>query len=420
MTRPSLLVVTPLAPWPVRDGHTLRVANLLEALAPAWGVTLIAPAGPVPPGIAEAVGVSLPQSSTMPWRYDASPLDAALDRALAGRRFDRALLFAGAEALGFGRRDLPPTVADLIDCNALELWGAARTTPGWRLPSTGCASCSPRSGARGAAFAPSPPRFAWARGTRRGSGEWAEPVSMWCRTGWRCRTRRRPRRPVRSRASPGRWTTIPTLDYHPNVDAALFAARAVFPRVRAGLPEARLLIAGRRPVRKVRELAALPGVEVAADVADMRAVLARTRIGLAPMRVGSGIKNKVLEAWACARPVVMTRVAANGLSLPEGHAGLVRDGPEAQAEAAVGLVREPGRTAALGALARAHVAAAFSWARQAERLDRILRDAQLPLRPSGRRGGEPLSGARAARRICECRSLREEVTPWLAAAPPRR
>ncbi|MBV8702204.1 MAG: glycosyltransferase, partial [Acetobacteraceae bacterium] len=124
---------------------------------------------------------------------------------------------------------------------------------------------------------------------------------------------------------------------------------------------------------------ALPGVEVAADVADMRAVLARTRVGLAPMRAGSGIKNKVLEAWACARPVVMTRVAANGLSVPEGHASLVRDGPEAQAEAAIGPLRDPGRAAALGALARAHVAAVFSWERQAERLDRILREAGPPV-----------------------------------------
>jgi len=401
LTRPSLLAVTPLAPWPVRDGHTLRVANLLEALAPAWAVTLIAPAAPVPPCVAEAVGVSLPQSSTVPWRYDASPLGEALDRALAGRRFDRALLFAGAEALGFGRRDLPPVVADLIDCNALELWGAARTTPGWRL------------------------RLYWlrelltsARYARRGFRAFAATVCVGERdAAWLRRMGgRRVHVVPNGVALPGEapaeaacpvLSFTGTLDYHPNVDAALFAARAVFPLVRAALPEARLLIAGRRPVREVRDLAALPGVEVAADVADMRAVLARTRVGLAPMRAGSGIKNKVLEAWACARPVVMTRVAANGLSLPEGHAGLVRDAPEAQAEAAVGLLREPERAAALGALARAHVAAAFSWARQAERLDRVLRDAQLPLRPIG---AERASGRSRVR-----------VSPTrLAAAPPRR
>lgn len=369
MTRPSLLVVTPLAPWPVRDGHTLRVANLLEALAPAWDVTLIAPAGPVPPGVAEAIAVSLPQASTVPWRYDASPLGEALDRMLGRRRFDRALMFAGAEALGFSRRGFPPAVADLIDCNALEVWRAMRTAPGWRA------------------------RLYWLRElltsiryARRGFRAFAATICVgetdaaWLRRMGGTRVHVVPNGVTLPESAPPEsdepvLSFTGTLDYHPNVDAALFAARVVFPHVRAALPEARLLIAGRRPVPEVEELAALPGVEVVADVADMRAVLARTRVGLAPMRAGSGIKNKVLEAWACARPVVMTPVAANGLSLPEGHASLVRDGPEALAEVAVGLLREPGRAAALGDAARAHVATAFSWARQAERLGRILRAA---------------------------------------------
>ena len=255
----------------------------------------------------------------------------------------------------------------------LEFWGAVRTTPGWRL------------------------RLYWlrelltsARYARRGFRAFAATVCVgerdaaWLRRMGGRRVHVVPNgvalpEEVPPEAACPVLSFTGTLDYHPNVDAALFAARAVFPLARAALPEARLLIAGRRPVREVRDLAALPGVEVAADVADMRAVLARTRVGLAPMRAGSGIKNKVLEAWACARPVVMTRVAANGLSLPEGHAGLVRDGPEAQAEAAVGLLCDSGRAAALGGLARAHVAAAFSWARQAERLGRILREAGPPV-----------------------------------------
>ena len=349
------------------------MANLLEALAPAWDITLLAPAGPVPLCVAEAVGVSLPQASTVPWRYDASPLGEALDRMLARRRFDRALMFAGAEALGFRRRDLPPAVADLIDCNALEVWREVRTTPNWRA------------------------RLYWlreliisARYARRGFRAFAattcvgEMDATWLKRMGGRRVHVVPNGVALPESAPPEaeqpvLSFTGTLDYHPNVDAALFAARAVFPLVRAALPEARLLIAGRRPVPQVRQLATLPGVEVLADVADMRAVLARTRVGLAPMRAGSGIKNKVLEAWACARPVVMTRVAANGLSVPEGHASLVRDGPEAQAEAAIGLLRDPGRAAALGALARAHVAAVFSWERQAERLDRILREAGPPV-----------------------------------------
>ncbi len=369
MIRPSLLVVTPLAPWPVRDGHTLRVAHLLEALASRWEVTLVAPAGPVPAVVADAVGVTLPQASTSPWRYDASPLGEALDRLLANRRFDRTLMFAGAEALGFGQRDLPPAVVDLIDCDAVELWRSARTVPGIRLRLYWLRELltSVRYARRAfLAFAATvcvgDTDAAW---LRRMGGRSVHVVP----NGVELPSERPPEadRPILSFTG--------TLDYHPNIDAAVFAARAVFPPIRAALPEARLLIAGRRPVPEVRELAALPGVEVMADVPDMREVLARSRAALAPMRAGSGIKNKVLEAWACARPVVMTQVAANGLSLPEGHAGLVRDRPEGQAEAALGLLREPTKAAVLGGLARAHVATEFSWARQADRLDQILRAA---------------------------------------------
>ena len=74
------------------------------------------------------------------------------------------------------------------------------------------------------------------------------------------------------------------------------------------------------------------------------------------MRTGVGIKNKVLEAWACGRPVVMTRLATNGLTLPPGHEGLVQDGARQIAEAVIRLLQDPARRR-LGAAARAHVAA---------------------------------------------------------------
>ncbi|HEY5299191.1 MAG TPA: glycosyltransferase family 4 protein [Acetobacteraceae bacterium] len=370
----SLLVVTPLAPWPVRDGHTLRAAHLIEALANDWEVTLLAPAGPVPDGI-DRVEVALRGACTVPWRYDFKPLRVGLDGLLARRPFDRALVFAGAEAAWFGRErepSTPPAAVDLIDCNALEFWRAARRTAGLRG------------------------RFYWLRQAivsvpyaRRGFAAFAATVCVGeTDAAWLRRMGGRdvhvvpngvtlPPEPPGPAADPVLSFTG-SLDYHPNIDAAIFAAKAVFPRVRAAMPEARLLIAGRRPVPSVLELAALEGVEVAADVADMDEVLARTRVALAPMRAGSGIKNKVLEAWANARPVVMSRIAANGLSLPEGHAGLVNDAAEAQASAAVALLRDPARAATLGVAARAHVAAAFSWGKQAAALGRILKDAGTP------------------------------------------
>ena len=59
---------------------------------------------------------------TYPWRFDQTELRATLDGTIRHARFDRALVWAGAEALWFGRSDLPRAVVDVIDCNPLEFW----------------------------------------------------------------------------------------------------------------------------------------------------------------------------------------------------------------------------------------------------------------------------------------------------------
>src|SRR6185295_14547642 len=90
------------------------------------------------------------------------------------------------------------------------------------------------------------------------------------------------------------------------------------------VPGARLVLAGRRPTSSVVALGEVEGVEVHGNVPEMSAELREAWLAVAPMRLGAGIKNKVLEAWAAARPVVMTRIAANGLTL-DGMEQLVTD-----------------------------------------------------------------------------------------------
>ena len=119
--RPSLLAVCTVAPWPIRNGYSLRVGNILCALAPHWAITLVAPAEV--PGIAEYVPVRLDGPGlTLPWRFDQRPLAEAVDRAVRNNRPDRALVWPGAESLWFSRPDLPPAVADVIDCSPLVFW----------------------------------------------------------------------------------------------------------------------------------------------------------------------------------------------------------------------------------------------------------------------------------------------------------
>jgi glycosyltransferase involved in cell wall biosynthesis len=367
--RPTLLAVSPFAPWPVRDGLTLRMSGLLKELLADWAVTLLAPHGPVPPGMPiEQQFAALPAvASTRPWRFDPGPLRTTLDRLTRERRFDAAVVWAGAEALWFGRPDLPAAVVDLIDCNALEFWREALTSRGLRLRlynvrqlaiSVVYAHRTFRSFAATVCIADTD--AAWLRWFGGGGSVHVIPNGVAV--------------PAEDPA-PAELPVVSftgSLDYHPNIDAALYAASQIWPRVRAAVPDAILLIAGRNPVAEIRALAGEPGIVVEADVPEMGAVLARSRACLAPMRAGSGLKNKVLEAWASARPVVMTPIATNGLILPPGHAALVHKGAAALAAAAVALLGKPGEADRLGAAARQHVRQHYTWQKQGERLSSLL------------------------------------------------
>jgi glycosyltransferase involved in cell wall biosynthesis len=105
-------------------------------------------------------------------------------------------------------------------------------------------------------------------------------------------------------------------EYHPNIDAVQFLVEEILPEVRRIRPEVRLRLVGRGD-RFVRHLLT-PGVEVTGPVADAQAEIRQARIVVAPLRAGSGTRVKILEAWAAARCVVATPLAAEGLDARDG------------------------------------------------------------------------------------------------------
>jgi glycosyltransferase involved in cell wall biosynthesis len=152
-----------------------------------------------------------------------------------------------------------------------------------------------------------------------------------------------------------------TLDYTANVTAARHLAVDVLPRVREQLPQAELALVGRTPSAAVRALARLPGVTVAADVADVRPFLAQAGVFACAMTAGTGIKNKLLEAMACGVPCVATPLACQGLSVRDDRELLVAAEGAEFAKALVRVMRDPALAARLGRDARAHVVAHHSW-----------------------------------------------------------
>jgi polysaccharide biosynthesis protein PslH len=164
------------------------------------------------------------------------------------------------------------------------------------------------------------------------------------------------------------------MDYPPNVAAAVHLARDELPRVRRRVPEARLVVLGRSPAPEVAALARAGEVEVTGAIASVPAALERVAVFAAPLDEGRGLPNKVLEALAAGRPVVVSSWAARALTGQPGRDYLVADGADARAEAIAGLLLEPARRDALGAAGRAHVLRAHDWDEVLARLERLVRE----------------------------------------------
>jgi glycosyltransferase involved in cell wall biosynthesis len=132
-------------------------------------------------------------------------------------------------------------------------------------------------------------------------------------------------------ASADRRSPVPTLLYLgtmswvPNVNAALFLAKEVLPRIRLRFPDARVQIVGRDPTPEVQALNALPGVEVTGGVPDVKPYLREAHILAVPLEAGGGTRLKILEAFASGLPVVSTPTGAEGLKVVHGEHLVIAD-----------------------------------------------------------------------------------------------
>lgn len=151
------------------------------------------------------------------------------------------------------------------------------------------------------------------------------------------------------------------MDYRPNIDAVDRFARQVLPRLRIKAPGTRFAIVGRHPASRVCALDRLDGVIVTGAVDDVRSWLAAAAVVVAPLQIARGVQNKVLEAMAMARPIVVSPAAAQGIDATDGTHFIVADSAGAQADAVAALIADPERAAALGKAARTRVEARYAW-----------------------------------------------------------
>ena len=108
------------------------------------------------------------------------------------------------------------------------------------------------------------------------------------------------------------------MDYPPNVDAALRMIDHLLPRIRASYPDAVFHCVGRAPVAALTSRDGEPGVKIWGEVPDVKPFLQSADMVVAPLTIARGIQNKVLEAMAMARPVVLSPEAATGIDAADG------------------------------------------------------------------------------------------------------
>ncbi len=151
------------------------------------------------------------------------------------------------------------------------------------------------------------------------------------------------------------------MNYRPNEDAAVHFARKVLPLIRKSVPQASFTVIGAYPTEKILELAKLPGIEVTGIVEDPAASLGAATVVVAPMRLGGGIQNKVLQAMVMGKPVVATPLAVRGIGGEDGRHFMVTERPEDMAKAVISLLGGPNLRMVIGVAARAHVLQRFTW-----------------------------------------------------------
>ena len=162
-----------------------------------------------------------------------------------------------------------------------------------------------------------------------------------------------------------------TMNYFPNSDAVIYFCENIFPLIQKRHQDATFFIVGNHPTEQVQRLAAQKGVIVTGYVPDIRPYFEKASVFVAPLRAGSGIQTKNLEAMAMGTPVVTTSIGAMGLEAEVDKELLIADTPEIFAERVIHLIENPDIRENLANAGRKRVEESYDWPVLVERLEQV-------------------------------------------------
>ena len=181
--------------------------------------------------------------------------------------------------------------------------------------------------------------------------------------------------PPQPQAPPATLVFTGKMDYRPNVDAILWFAQQVLPRIQEQRPGVRLQVVGMNPHRRLERLDGQSGIDLTGAVKDVQPYIYGAAVYVVPLRVGGGTRFKVLEALASGKPMVSTSLGIEGLNLQDGRELLIADELETFADAVLLLLEDQtsgGKFCSeLGKAGRGFVESQFAWEQIVPRLERV-------------------------------------------------
>ncbi|MDC1370280.1 glycosyltransferase [Flavobacteriales bacterium] len=157
------------------------------------------------------------------------------------------------------------------------------------------------------------------------------------------------------------------MQYQPNVKSAQYIVEHVLPIVIAKYPEANLLISGTSPTKEVLALAS-ESVTISGWIDDIRDAYNSAHIFIAPMQIGTGLQNKLLEAMAMKMPCVTSKLANNALNATPGNEILIGNSKEEYAQLIINLIENNNMSSEIGKAGQDYVCQNFNWASSVRKL----------------------------------------------------
>lgn len=166
---------------------------------------------------------------------------------------------------------------------------------------------------------------------------------------------------------------VGNMGYAPNVEAARFLVQEILPKLDTKIPDLRLLIGGARPAPEVLRLQS-EQVTVTGWMDDIRDAYNDGEIFVAPLFMGAGLQNKILEAMAMGVPCITTSLVNNAIGAENGETIMLADNADAYADAIIQLKTNTDLQKKLSYQGLIFIKDNFDWSRFVKELEDIIEE----------------------------------------------